>query len=109
MATVFHINKGVSRSIEFKGLKAQYIWYFVGGVLLLLVLFAVMYMAGFNSFICVGLTLGLGTLMTVKLYQMSGKYGEHGLMKKMAAGRVPKVVKNSSRLVFTGLAGKQQK
>lgn len=109
MATVLHINKGVSRSIEFKGLKAQYIWYFVGGVLLLLVLFAVMYMAGFNSFICVGLILGLGTLMTVKLYQMSGKYGEHGLMKKMAAGRVPRVIKNSSRQVFTGLAGEKKK
>lgn len=109
MATVFHINKGVSHSIEFKGLKAQYIWYFVGGVLLLLVLFAVMYMAGFNSFMCVGLILGLGTLMTVKLYQMSGKYGEHGLMKKMAGGRVPRVIKNSSRLVFTGLAGEKKK
>jgi hypothetical protein len=103
MASVLHINKGINRSIEFRGLKAQYIWYFAAGVLVLLVLFAILYITGVNSFICIALILGLGTLMTIKLYAMSGKYGEHGLMKKLASKRVPRVIKSYSRNVFTGL------
>ncbi|HMT97439.1 MAG TPA: DUF4133 domain-containing protein, partial [Ferruginibacter sp.] len=30
--SVYQINKGINRSIEFKGLKAQYIWYLGGGL-----------------------------------------------------------------------------
>lgn len=106
MSTVLHINKGINRSIEFRGLKAQYIWYFAGGVLVLLVLFAILYISGVNSFFCVALILGLGTLMTIKLYAMSGKYGEYGLMKKLASKRVPKVIKNYSRQIFLNLNNK---
>lgn len=50
--TVFQINKGINRPIEFKGLKAQYILYFVVGVLALLILFAVLYMLAVNSYLC---------------------------------------------------------
>ncbi|HEU4791365.1 MAG TPA: DUF4133 domain-containing protein, partial [Flavobacterium sp.] len=41
--SVYQINKGINQSIEFKGLKAQYIWYLGGGVVVLMILFAVMY------------------------------------------------------------------
>ena len=44
--SVYQINKGINKSIEFKGLKAQYIWYFAGGVIALLILFAIMYIIG---------------------------------------------------------------
>ncbi len=39
--SVYQINKGINQSIEFKGLKAQYIWYLGGGVIALLIIFAV--------------------------------------------------------------------
>ena len=42
--SVYRINKGINRSIEFKGLKAQYIWYLGGGVVALLIVFAAMYL-----------------------------------------------------------------
>ena len=35
---VYPINKGINRPLEFKGLKAQYIWYLGAGLLVLLVL-----------------------------------------------------------------------
>jgi Domain of unknown function (DUF4133) len=98
--SVYPINKGINRSIEFKGLKAQYIWYFGGGVIALLFLFAIMYIIGINSFICMGIILIAGAGMVIKIYGLSNKYGEHGMMKAMAKRSVPKVIKSYSRKVF---------
>jgi hypothetical protein len=98
--SVYQINKGINKSIEFKGLKAQYIWYFGGGVIGLLILFAIMYIIGINSFICIGIILISGTGLVIKIYGLSNKYGEHGMMKAMAKRSVPKVIKSYSRKVF---------
>lgn len=49
--SVYQINKGINQSIEFKGLKAQYIWYLGGGVVALLIVFAVMYIIGFPTYL----------------------------------------------------------
>lgn len=45
----FEINKGVDRDVEFKGLRAQYLFLFAGGLLAVFVLFVVMYMAGIGQ------------------------------------------------------------
>ena len=50
--SVYHINKGINKPVEFKGLKAQYIWYLGGGLVALLILFAIIYIVGVNVFIC---------------------------------------------------------
>lgn len=99
--SVYHINKGINKSIEFKGLKAQYIWYLGGCVLALLVLFAFLYIIGINAFICVGLILTGGTVSVIKIYGMSNKYGEHGMMKKIAKRSIPHMIKSNSRKIFT--------
>ena len=98
--SIYPINKGINKPIEFKGLKAQYIWYQGGGLLVLLILFAVLYICGINTFVCLGLVLLLGTCWTVYVYRLSDTYGEHGLMKKIARKGVPKVIKGSSRKLF---------
>jgi hypothetical protein len=98
--SVYQINKGINKSIEFKGLKAQYIWYFGGGVIALLILFAVLYIIGVHSFICIGLVLTAGILMTFKIYSLSDTYGEYGMMKKLARRSVPQVIKSNSRSAF---------
>lgn len=103
--SVYRINKGINRPIEFKGLKGQYIWYFGGGVVLLLLLFAILYASGMPLFACVGLILAAGAVMTYRIYQLSNTYGPHGMMKKLARRRVPPVIRVSSRAVFQQLAG----
>lgn len=100
MSTVYKVNKGINQSIEFKGLKAQYIWYLGGGIILLLILFAGLFIIGLPSFLCVGLIGILGTLLVVKTYSLSRKYGEHGMMKALARRQLPKNVKCYSRKVF---------
>ncbi len=98
--SVYQINKGINQSIEFKGLKAQYIWYLGGGVIALLIIFAAMYIIGLPSFVCIGIILTAGTVLVIRIYGMSNKYGEYGLMKALARKQVPKVIKSRSRKVF---------
>jgi hypothetical protein len=98
--SVYQINKGINQSIEFKGLKAQYIWYLGGGVIALLCLFAVLYIIGLSSLVCIGIVGASGTVLVLKVYRMSHKYGEHGMMKALAKRQVPKVVRTQSRKIF---------
>jgi len=101
-SSVYKINKGVNKAIEFKGLKAQYIWYLGGGLVLALLLFAILYLAGVNSYVCIVLVAGLTIFLFMHVYKLSNKYGEHGMMKKIARRGIPKVVKSSGRSVFKG-------
>jgi len=98
--SVYTINKGINKPIEFKGLKAQYIWYFGAGVVALLIVFAIMYLIGINSFVCITIIVIAGTAMTMKIYALSSTYGEYGVMKKLAKRRVPKVIKSNNRNIF---------
>lgn len=41
----YPINKGIGRPVEFKGLKAQYLFIFAGGLLAAFILFVILYMA----------------------------------------------------------------
>lgn len=98
--SVYKINKGINRSIEFKGLKAQYIWYLGGGLICLLVVFAILYVIGINTYICLLLIIAAGWFLFTKVYQMSKKYGEYGMMKKAAKRWLPTVIKCNSRKQF---------
>jgi len=98
--SVYQINKGINQSIEFKGLKAQYIWYLGAGVIVLMVVFAVLYILGVPSFVCVGIIVVSGALLVMKIYRMSQTYGEYGLMKALSKKQLPKAVRTYSRKVF---------
>jgi hypothetical protein len=102
-SSVYTINKGINKPIEFRGLKAQYIVYLAVGLIALFILFAVMYVIGVNMFVCLALVAILGTALFMFVYRMSDTYGQHGLLKKMARRRLPDFVKASSRKVFMTL------
>ena len=59
----YPINKGIGHSVEFKGLKAQYLFIFAGGLLAVFFLVVVLYMAGADQLVCIGLGLTLGSLL----------------------------------------------
>ncbi|RYE39527.1 MAG: DUF4133 domain-containing protein [Sphingobacteriales bacterium] len=98
--SVYTINKGINKPIEFKGLKAQYIWYLGGGLLVLLVLFAILYICGVNTYILLFIILGLGGALFMHVYRLSHRYGEYGMMKKIARRSIPKRVRANSRKLF---------
>ncbi len=98
--TVYHINKGINKGMEFKGLRAQYIWYLGGGLVGVLVLFAILYICGLNPYVCVGIVLIMGGGLFAYVYKLNNKYGEHGMMQKSAQKKVPKVIHCHSRKVL---------
>jgi len=98
--TVYSINKGVNEPVKFKGLQAQYIWYLGGALVGLLLLFAILYLVGVNTFLCVGLIGAGGTLAFTKIYRMSKTYGQYGLMKKTASRMLPTAIRFKSRVQF---------
>ena len=99
-SSVYKINKGINKPVEFKGLKAQYIWYLGGGLVIMLILFALLYIIGVNSFLCVVLIGIMGMVLFTWVYRISNKYGEHGMMKKVASRGIPAVIKSYSRKKF---------
>ena len=59
----YMINKGVGKQVEFKGLRAQYVFIFAGGLLGVFVLFVVLYMMGAPPVVCITIALVLGTAL----------------------------------------------
>ena len=101
--SVYTINKGINKPIEFRGLKAQYIGYLGGGLVLLLILFAVLYVIGVNPFVCLAVVLIMATALFAFIYRMSDTYGQHGLLKTAARKRIPVWISCTSRKGFLTL------
>lgn len=98
--SIYSINKGINKSVEFKGIRAQYIVYLAAGLVILLVLFAMLYVAGVPSFLCIGLVLLLGISLVAVIYRLNNQYGQYGLLKKMAARRLPRAIRCHQRRLF---------
>jgi hypothetical protein len=88
----YNINKGIGSTVEFKGLKAQYLFIFAGGLLGILVLVMILYIIGINSYICLGLGAAGASFIIWQTFSLNNKYGEHGLMKVGARKRHPRYI-----------------
>lgn len=88
----YNINKGIGRTVEFKGLKAQYLFIFAGGLLGILILVMILYIAGVSSYFCIGIGAGGASLIVLQTFSLNRKYGEHGLMKLGARKRHPRYI-----------------
>lgn len=104
--SIYTINKGINKPVEFKGLKAQYIWYLGGGLLILLILFAMFYICGVPSWLCIIIIVCGGAALFTKVYQLSRKYGQYGLMKKAASKGIARVLRSRTRKLFMNDSGK---
>lgn len=98
--SIYAINKGINQPLVFKGLKAQYIWYLGGGLVLLLILFAALYIVGINTFIILVVIGASGTYLFTMVYRLSKIYGQYGMMKRAARRLLPTVIKCRSRRLF---------
>jgi hypothetical protein len=101
--TSYPLHRRINASLQFNGLKAQYIYYAGGIIIGSLLLFAILYISGVNSWICLLLVLGSGILGITTVYRFSHRYGEYGWQKKMIARRLPKTLLVHSRQLFTRL------
>ena len=103
ITSVYRINKGINKPIEFKGLKAQYIGYLAAGLVVLLIAFAVLYIIGLNMFLCLGIIGLLGTILFMNVFRLSSRFGQYGLMKWSARKKMPTLLVSNSRKIFLNL------
>ena len=94
----YPINKGIGRPVEFKGLKAQYLFIFAGGLLAAFILFVILYMAGADQWLCIGFGVVSASATVWLTFRLNAKYGEHGLMKLGAARMRPRHVLHRRRV-----------
>ena len=107
----FPINKGIGRSVEFKGLKAQYLFIFCGGLLVVFVLFVILYMVGIDQWFCIGFGVISASVLVWQTFALNARYGEHGLMKLGAVRSHPRYLLNRRRItrLFTRKKEKNEK
>jgi hypothetical protein len=103
MSTVYQINKGINKPIEFRGLYGQYIAYLAVGLVVLLLTFIILYLLGTGLVVIVPLVFALGGGLFFAVNRLSKRFGVHGLQKYMAKRGLPDYVRFSSRRVFTTL------
>ena len=94
----FEINKGGGREVEFKGLRAQYLFIFAFGLLAVFVVFVILYMAGVNQWVCIVFGVASATLLVWLTFRLNARYGTHGLMKAAARRRHPRYVVNRLKI-----------
>ncbi|MDL2255453.1 DUF4133 domain-containing protein [Parabacteroides sp. OttesenSCG-928-K15] len=98
----YNVNKGIGKSVEFKGLKSQYLFIFAGGLLSVFVVFVIMYMIGIGQWICIGFGVIAASVLVWFTFRLNAGYGEHGLMKLFAKRQHPHFLINrrNSRRFF---------
>ena len=77
----YGINKGIGKSVEFRGLKAQYLF-----------IFAV------DQWVCIAFGVAAASVLVWLTFRLNARYGEHGLMKLLAARRHPRYLLNRKSL-----------
>ena len=90
----WEINKGVGLTVEFKGLKAQYLFLFAGGLLAVFILVVILYLCGVSQIACLVIGIVGATLVVWQTFAMNRKYGQYGLMKKGAVRMHPRYLLN---------------
>lgn len=94
----YSINKGIGETVEYKGLKAQYLFIFAAGLLALFVLFVIMYMCGVPQWFCIGFGAVSATALVALTFRLNARYGRYGLMKLAAVRYHPRYIINRRRL-----------
>jgi hypothetical protein len=94
----YNVNKGIGKSVEFKGLKSQYLFIFAGGLLAVFVVFVIMYMIGIDQWFCIAFGVVAASALVWFTFRLNEKYGEHGLMKLLAKRQHPRFLINRRAL-----------
>ncbi|QGY45912.1 DUF4133 domain-containing protein [Maribellus comscasis] len=90
----YNINKGIGKSVEFRGLKSQYLFIFAAGLLAVFVVFVILYMAGVDQWVCIGFGVIAASVLVWLTFNLNTRYGESGLMKLMAKKQHPRYLIN---------------
>ena len=67
----YPVNKGAGNSVEFKGLKSQYLFVFAGGLTVVLLAVVILYLAGVDQWICIPFGIVSGGLLVWVTFRLN--------------------------------------
>lgn len=105
----YSINRGIGKSVEFKGLKAQYLFIFCGGLLAVFVVFIILYMMNIGQWVCIGFGSIAASILIWFTFTLNRKYGEYGLMKLFAKRQHPHYIINRKTIIRLFTPKKEKK
>lgn len=105
----YSINRGIGKSVEFKGLKAQYLFIFCGGLLAVFVVFIILYMMNIGQWVCIGFGSIAASSLIWFTFTLNRKYGEYGLMKLFAKRQHPHYIINRKTIIRLFTPKKEKK
>jgi type IV secretory pathway TrbD component len=100
---VYPIHRAIGRPVVFKGFKGHYIILAAIALIADLLLFVILYICGVAPWFCIVLTFALGGAALGTITRFSHRYGPYGLQRRMAAKRLPRRIRITSRQVFLNL------
>ncbi len=68
------------------------------GLLAVFVVFVILYMAGVDQWVCIAFGVAAASVLVWLTFRLNARYGEHGLMKLLAARRHPRYLLNRKSL-----------
>lgn len=94
----YTVNKGAGKGVEFKGLTTMYMFVLAVGLATVLLSVILLYFIGASSCACVAYGLIAGSVFAYIVFRMNARFGEHGLVKRLARHRRPRRLINRNRV-----------
>ena len=94
----YNINRGIDKPAEFKGLKSQYLFIFVIGLLSEFILFVILYIFGIPTWFCIIFGVVTASVLVWGVFSLNSKFGRYGLMKYFARKRHPRHIINRRKI-----------
>lgn len=94
----YNINRGIDKPAEFKGLKSQYLFIFVIGLLSEFILFVILYISGIPTWFCISFGVITAVILVWGVFTLNSKFGRYGLMKYFARSRYPRHIINRKKI-----------
>lgn len=103
----YSVNKGIGRTVEYKGLKAQYLFIFAGGLIADFIMFVILYMCGVRQGVCIVFGVVSASVLVWYTFHLNGKYGRYGLMKLTSVKYRPRYIINRQRITHIVKGGRK--
>ena len=98
--TTYTIPKGLTRPIQFKGLKGHCIVYAVIGLLALMTGYLLLQLVKIPAPISLPATGIVAVILFRRIIRLNSNYTRHGIMKRLASKRTPPSLRADTRKAF---------
>ena len=94
----YTVNKGAGKGVEFKGLTTMYLFVLAVGLAAVLLSVILLFFIGASPWACVINGIIAGCVIAWAVFRMNARFGEHGLIKRLARSRHPRYLINRKRV-----------